>query len=38
LHLCMVLRLILVCNKRYHKKTTLQELDAQLDLLRTQST
>lgn len=31
-----VLRLIVVCNKRYHKKTTLQDLDAQLDLLRTQ--
>jgi hypothetical protein len=26
-----VLRLIVVCNKRYHKKTTLQDLDAQLD-------
>ena len=24
-----VLRLIVVCNKRYHKKTTLQDLDAQ---------
>lgn len=35
---CMwgLLRLIIVCNKRYHKKTTLQELDAELDLLRTQ--
>ena len=31
-----VLRIIVVCNKRYHKKTTLQDLDAQLDLLRTQ--
>jgi hypothetical protein len=31
-----LLRLIIVCNKRYHKKTTLQELDAELDLLRTQ--
>ena len=31
-----ILRLIVVCNKRYHKKTTLQDLDAQLDLLRTQ--
>jgi len=25
-----------VCNKRYHKKTTLQDLDAELDLLRCQ--
>ena len=31
-----ILRLIVVCNKRYHKKTTLQELDAELDLLRVQ--
>lgn len=31
-----VLRLIVVCNKRYHKKTTLQDLDAELDLLRSQ--
>lgn len=31
-----VLRLIVVCNKRYHKKTTLQELDAEIDLLRSQ--
>jgi len=31
-----LLRLIVVCNKRYHKKTTLQELDAELDLLRAQ--
>lgn len=30
------LRLIVVCNKRYHKKTTLQELDAEIDLLRSQ--
>lgn len=29
-----LLRLIVVCNKRYHKKTTLQDLDAELDLLR----
>lgn len=29
-----VLRLIVVCNKRYHKKTTLQDLDAAVDLLR----
>lgn len=31
-----LLRLIVVCNKRYHKKTTLQDLDATLDLLRSQ--
>lgn len=31
-----VLRLVVVCNKRYHKKTTLQELDAEIDLLRSQ--
>jgi hypothetical protein len=31
-----LLRLVVVCNKRYHKKTTLQELDAELDLLRCQ--
>lgn len=31
-----LLRLIVVCNKRYFKKTTLQELDAELDLLRSQ--
>ena len=31
-----VLRLIVICNKRYHKKTTLQELDAEIDLLRSQ--
>ena len=31
-----LLRLIVVCNKRYHKKTTLQDLDAELDLLRSQ--
>ena len=29
-----LLRLVIVCNKRYHKKTTLQDLDAELDLLR----
>ena len=29
-----LLRLIIVCNRRYHKKTTLQDLDAELDLLR----
>lgn len=35
---CMwgLLRLIVLCNKRYHKKTTLQDLDAELDLLRCQ--
>ena len=31
-----VLRLIIICNRRYHKKTTMQELDASLDLLRCQ--
>ena len=31
-----LLRLVIVCNKRHHKKTTLQELDAELDLMRAQ--
>lgn len=31
-----LLRLIVVCHKRYHKKATLQELDTELDLLRSQ--
>ena len=31
-----ILRLIVICNRRYHKKTTLQDLDAELDLLRVQ--
>jgi len=31
-----LLRLVIVTNKRYHKKTTMQDLDAQLDLLRSQ--
>lgn len=33
---CMfgLLRLVIVVNRRYHKKTTMQDLDAQLDLLR----
>lgn len=31
-----ILRLIIICNKRYHKKTTMQDLDAELDLLRSQ--
>lgn len=31
-----ILRLVVVCNKRYHKKTTMQDLDAELDLLRCQ--
>ena len=31
-----LLRIIIVCNKRYFKKTTLQGLDAELDLLRSQ--
>lgn len=34
--LWMLLRLVIICNKRYHKKTTLQDLDAELDLLRSQ--
>lgn len=29
-----LLRLVIVVNRRYHKKTTMQDLDAQLDLLR----
>lgn len=31
-----LLRLIIICNRRYHKKTTMQDLDAELDLLRSQ--
>lgn len=31
-----LLRLIIVCNRRYFKKTTMQDLDATLDLLRCQ--
>tara|TARA_E500000305_G_scaffold37507_1_gene28819 strand:- start:796 stop:1194 length:399 start_codon:yes stop_codon:yes gene_type:complete len=33
---CMyrLLRLVVTTNRRYHKKTTLQELDAELDMLR----
>ena len=31
-----LMRLIVVCNKKYHKKTTLQELDAEMELLRSQ--
>ena len=31
-----LLRLVIVCNKRYYKKTTLQDLDAELELLRAQ--
>jgi len=31
-----VLRLIIICNRRYHKKTTMQDLDGDLDLLRSQ--
>ena len=30
------LRAIIICNKRYHKKTTLTDLDAELDVLRAQ--
>jgi len=29
-----LLRLIIVCNKRYFKKTTIQDLDVELDILR----
>ena len=33
---CMyrLLRLIIITNRRYHKKTTAQDIDAELDLLR----
>ena len=31
-----ILRLIIITNRRYHKKTTMQDLDAELDLLRSQ--
>ncbi|MCK7542962.1 diversity-generating retroelement protein Avd [Marinobacter bryozoorum] len=33
---CMyrILRLVIVCNRRYFKKTTMQDLDSELDLLR----
>jgi hypothetical protein len=31
-----LLRLMIICNKRYFKKTTLQDLDIELDILRTQ--
>lgn len=31
-----MLRLLVICNRRYHKKTTMQDLDAELDLLRSQ--
>ena len=30
----MLLRLLITANKRYHKKTTLQEADVQLELVR----
>ena len=36
LSLWRLLRLIIICNRRYHKKTTLQDIDAELDLLRAQ--
>ncbi len=29
-----LLRLIVVCNKKYYKKTTIQEVDTQLDIVR----
>lgn len=31
-----LLKLVIICNHRYYKKTTLQDLDATLDLLRSQ--
>ena len=33
---CMfqILRYVIVCNRRYYKKTTMQDLDAELDALR----
>ena len=31
-----ILRLIITTNHRYYKKTTMQDLDAELDLLRSQ--
>ena len=33
---CMfrILRLVIICNRRYYKKTTMQDLDSELDLLR----
>ena len=34
--LWQMLRLVVICNKRYYKKTTLQDLDAELELLRCQ--
>jgi hypothetical protein len=29
-----LLELVITCNKKYYKKTTLQELDVELDVLR----
>jgi hypothetical protein len=29
-----LLELIIICNKKYYKKTTMQELDVELDILR----
>lgn len=31
-----LLRLVVIANKRYHKKTTMQDMDAAVDLLRRQ--
>lgn len=31
-----LMRLVIICSKRYHKKTSLQDLDAELELLRRQ--
>ena len=36
LSLWRLLRLVVICNRRYHKKTTMQDIDAELDLLRAQ--
>lgn len=29
-----LLELVIICNKKYYKKTTMQELDVELDVLR----
>ena len=31
-----LLRLVIIINRRYYKKTTMQDLDAELDVLRSQ--
>ena len=30
-----LMQLIIICNKKYYKKTTMQEVDIELDILRT---